>query len=165
MEISHFPIECLAKKIVFLDLIRKHKISRFCPPPYENSWLYMKKSIFQCPCRQFVWLIVGNWWTTLLWSGSTKGWSKGRFRNFVDLRWSISLTYTSKAWLSWSFLVQLSELMCVIAPIAPPWIRAWFGSKLVTFKPSQLKPPTAISEVWSHFVFVVQITKTSFEVR
>ena len=47
-----------------------------CAPPYENSWLYMEKSIFQCPCTQYVWLIVGDWWTILLWSGSTKGWGR-----------------------------------------------------------------------------------------
>jgi len=76
LEIWHFPIKCLAKKIVFLVSIRKNKISRFCPP-YENYWLYMEKSIFQCPHAQFVWLIVGNWWTTLLRSGSTKDWSRG----------------------------------------------------------------------------------------
>ena len=75
LEIWHFPMKCSAKKIVFIVSIRKNEISRFCPP-YENSWLYMDKSIFQCPCTRYVWLIVGNWWTILLWSGSTKGWSR-----------------------------------------------------------------------------------------
>ena len=45
-------------------------------PLYENYWLSMENSIFQCPCTQYVRLIVGNWWTILLWSGSTKGWSR-----------------------------------------------------------------------------------------
>jgi len=49
LEIWHFLIKGLAKKIVFLVSIRKNEIARFCPP-YENSWLYMEKSSLQCPC-------------------------------------------------------------------------------------------------------------------
>jgi len=29
---------------------------------------------------------------------------------FGDLRWNVSLAYTSKTWFPWKFLVQLSEM-------------------------------------------------------
>ena len=45
-------------------------------PPLRKFLASHGKSIFRCPCTQFVWLIVGNWWTILLWSGSTRGWSR-----------------------------------------------------------------------------------------
>jgi len=61
-----------------LDLvsIRKNEISRFSPP-LRKFLVWHGKIYFTMPVYTFVWLIVGNWWTILLWSGSTKGWRAG----------------------------------------------------------------------------------------
>jgi len=73
----------------------------------------------------YVWLIMGNWQNILLWSGSTKSWSRIVFlRSFADLHWRITLSYTSQSWLSWKLLVLLSELRGKLSPL-PPWLRAW----------------------------------------
>jgi len=43
--------------------------------------------------------------------------------SFVDLRWGISLPYTSKAWLTWKYLVQLFAIGGRLHWF-PPWLRA-----------------------------------------
>ena len=91
-------------------------------PTYENSWLYMEKSVFQCPCTQFVWLIVGNWWTILLWSGSTKGWSRAGS--------AILLICTEVfLWLTYQKLDYPEIFWCNFRnwgrQLPPPCLRAW----------------------------------------
>jgi len=64
------------------------------------------------------WLIMDNSWTILLWSGSIKSWSRiGSFSSFIDLHWRISLTCTSKAWLTWKLLVQLFGIGGQLPPL------------------------------------------------
>jgi len=66
---------------------------------------------------------MDNWWTIVLWSGSTKLCNTVGI-DIGDLLWSISVSYTLKAWLLWKFLVELLELGGgAIAPIDPPWLR------------------------------------------
>jgi len=129
LEIWHFPVKYLAKKIVFQFRLEKMKFHDF-PPHYENSWLQMEKSIFQCPCTQFIWLIMGNWWTILLWSGSTKGWSRaGSAILLICTKVFLWLThqkfdYPEIFWCnSWNWGGKLPSL-------PPPWQRAWFKVKV-----------------------------------
>jgi len=85
-----------------------------------------------------VWLIMDNWWTIVLWSGSTKGWCN-RFRLAVSLicaKVRISLAYASKAWLFQKCLVQLSKLgEGKLTPLRPLWLSSWLP-------PGQLPPRT-----------------------
>jgi len=129
-EIWHFPINFFCKEGCFLSFGWKKWNLTIFVPPYENPWLYLEKSTIAPSWIKFsdahvhVWLIMDNWWTIVLWSGSTKGWcnSLGSVSSLVNLHWSISLAYTSKAWLPKKYLVQLSELW---GQLPPPWLRAW----------------------------------------
>ena len=94
-------------------------------PPYKNSWLYMEKSIFQCRYTQYVWLIVGTWWTILLWSGSIKGWSaEGSAVLLICSEVFLRLTHQKLDYPE-TFWCNFRNWGGEIGPIAPPWLRAW----------------------------------------
>jgi len=57
------------------------KFHHFCPP-CENPWLHLENYII-APLIHNVWLIMDNWWTTVLWSGSTKLCNSKHFRWFA----------------------------------------------------------------------------------
>ena len=119
----YFPIIFVAKKIVYLVSSWKNEISPFLPTLRKS--LASPGKFYYCPLPVHnVWLIMDNWWTTVIWSGSTKLCNRFR-KHFGDLRWNISLACTSKVWLTWKFLVQLWELGGQLLPLPPPWLRAW----------------------------------------
>ena len=71
------------------------------------------------PLVHNVWLIMDNWWTTVLWSDSTKLCNSEHFRWFT-LKIFFGLHIKS--------LIDLKTFGIgggAIVPIAPPWLRAW----------------------------------------
>jgi len=77
--------------------------------------------------------LFNNGQLVLLWSGSSKSWSRIDFlSSFIDLHWHISLAYTTKDWLTWKLLVLFSELGGWLSPLPPPGytpacVCSWLG--------------------------------------
>ena len=75
-----FSYQKFSKKNVFLVSIRKKENSRFCPPTkiIGFTWKY-------CPMPMYTIRLInrGQWWTILIWSGSTKGWSRAGSANLL----------------------------------------------------------------------------------
>ena len=70
-EIWHFLIIFLAKKAVYLVSSGKNEISPVLPILRKS--LASPGKFYYCPTLAHnLWLIMDNWWTTVLWSGSTK---------------------------------------------------------------------------------------------
>ena len=59
---------------------KKMKFHHFCPP-YENPWFHLENSTIS-PLVHNVWT-MDNWWTTVLWSVSTKLCNSKHFRWFA----------------------------------------------------------------------------------
>jgi len=133
------------------------KFHHFCPPN-EIPWLYLEKSTIAPSWIKFsdthvhnVWLyyIIDNWWTIVLWSGSTnKGWCN-RFRK--QFRW-VALKYFFglhiKCLITLTILGQLSELGGKLLPLSTLATRM--------FKRQDLRAglyPTSYRIAWTMLLF------------
>ena len=122
-KIWYFPIIFLAKKVVYLVSNGKNEISPFLPTLRKSLASPGKFYYWHPPLVHNVWLIMDNWWTTVLWSGSTKLCNRFRkhFRWFA-LKYSFGLDIKKLDW--------PANLWCNFrnwrgnCPHSPPWLRA-----------------------------------------
>ena len=118
LEIWYFPIIFLAKKVVYLVSSGKNEISPFLPTLRKSLASPGKFHYCLLPVHN-VWLIMDNWWTTVLWSGSTELCNRFRkhFRSFA-LKYFFGLHI--KSLIDLKIFCETFEIGGEIAPIAPP---------------------------------------------